>query len=198
MESDFIRFKEDFQKFRSEVFNTVRGTKEDLQEQINNSDKFFGELTSQLGEEIKDVRNLATTQMRQQEKELVNRFSGQFNEVNDFMTKSVDFLKKEAKNTNEKFLKSVKNIKQVCSNYFGKYEADLEELKIKIDNLQYKYKDWQRILIEPTTMNEARLFSVESRITEEEEMRIKEYEYMRDMLKKLLYSLEQVNMSQID
>lgn len=176
----------------------MRGTKEDLQEQINNSDKFFGELTSQLGEEIKDVRNLATTQMRQQEKELVNRFSGQFNEVNDFMTKSVDFLKKEAKNTNEKFLKSVKNIKQVCSNYFGKYESDLEELKIKIDNLQDKYKDWQRILIEPTTMNEARLFSVESRITEEEEMRIKEYEYMRDMLKKLLYSLEQVNMSQID
>jgi len=46
MEGDFIRFKDDFQKFRSEVFNTVRGTKEDLQEQINQSDKFFGELTT--------------------------------------------------------------------------------------------------------------------------------------------------------
>lgn len=47
-------------------------------------------------------------------------------------------------------------------------------------------------------MNEARLFSVETRLNEEEEMRIREYEYMRDLLKKLLYSLEQLNMSQID
>ena len=61
-----------------------------------------------------------------------------------------------------------------------------------------KHKDWQRILIEPATMNDARLYSVETRITEEEEMRIREYEYMRDCLKKLLYSLEQVNMHTID
>ena len=35
-------------------------------------------------------------------------------------------------------------------------------------------------------------------MTEEEEMRIREYEYLRDLLKKLLYSLEQVNMQSID
>ena len=86
----------------------------------------------------------------------------------------------------------------MCSNYFGKYETDLEELKIKINNLQDKYKDWQRILIEPATMNDARLYSVETRLNEEEEMRIREYEYVRDLLKKLLYSLEQVNMHTID
>jgi len=86
----------------------------------------------------------------------------------------------------------------VCSSFFDKYETDLEEVKIKIDNLQNKYKDWQRILIEPTTLNEARLYSVETRVTEEEEMRIREYEYMRDLLKKLLYSLEQLNMQAID
>ena len=39
---------------------------------------------------------------------------------------------------------------------------------------------------------------METRLNEEEEMRIREYEYMRDLMKKLLYSLEQVNMQQID
>ena len=151
-----------------------------------------------MGEEIKDIRTLATTQMRNQEKDLVNRFSGQFEEVNDFMTKSVDHLKDEAKVLQERFKANTKKIKQVCSNYFGKYETDLEEVKIRIANLQDRYKDWQRILIEPATMNEARLFSVESRIHEEEEMRIREYEYVRDLLKKLCYSLEQVNMQSID
>ena len=118
--------------------------------------------------------------------------------VNEFVNKSVDYLKKEAATLQERFLSNTKKIKQVSSNYFGKYEIDLEELKIKIDNLQNKYKDWQRILIEPSTLNEARLYSVETRLTEEEEMRIREYEYVRDLLKKLLYSLEQVNMQSID
>ena len=136
--------------------------------------------------------------MRNQEKDLVNRFSGQFNEVNDFMNKSVNHLKQEAKTLQERFQANTKKIKAVCSNYFGRYEQDLDELKIKINNLQDKYKDWQRVLIEPATMNDARLYSVETRLNEEEEMRIREYEYVRDLLKKLLYSLEQVNMHQID
>ena len=106
------------------------------------------------------------------------------------MTKSVDTLKAEAKTLQEKFKLNTQKIKAVCSNYFNKYETDLDEVKIRITNLQDKYKDWQRILIEPATMNEARLFSVETRLNEEEEMRIREYEYMRDLLKKLLYSLE--------
>ena len=53
-------------------------------------------------------------------------------------------------------------------------------------------------MIEPATLNEGRLFSVETRLTEEEEMRIKEYEYLRELMKKLLYSLEQMNMASID
>lgn len=53
-------------------------------------------------------------------------------------------------------------------------------------------------MIEPATMNDARLYSVETRLNEEEEMRIREYEYLRDLMKKLLYSLEQVNMTNID
>jgi len=53
-------------------------------------------VTTQLTDEIKSVRNLATNEMRAQEKDLVNRFSGQFEEVNQFMTNSVDHLKAEA------------------------------------------------------------------------------------------------------
>ena len=73
--------------------------------------------------------------MRNQEKELVNRFSGQFDEVNEFMTKSVNHLKSEAKTLQDRFSSSMKKIKSVCSNYFNKYEIDMEELKIRITNI---------------------------------------------------------------
>ena len=42
-------------------------------------------------------------------------------------------------------------------------------------------------------MNDARLFALESRMHEEEEIRIKEYEFVRDLLKKLIYSLEKTS-----
>lgn len=48
------------------------------------------------------------------------------------------------------------------------------------------------------TVNDARLFAVEARLTEEEEMRVKEYEYIRDLMKKLIYALEQLNMVNIE
>lgn len=61
-----------------------------------------------------------------------------------------------------------------------------------------KYQDWSKVLIEPATMNDARLFSLESRMHEEEEIRIKEYEFVRDLLKKLIYSLEKTNVTSHD
>ena len=57
---------------------------------------------------------------------------------------------------------------------------------------------WGFGVIEPATMNDARLFSLESRMHEEEEIRIKEYEFVRDLLKKLIYSLEKTNVPSID
>lgn len=59
-----------------------------------------------------------------------------------------------------------------------------------MDVITKKYDDWSRVLLEPMSLNDARLFSVETRVTEEEEMRVKEYEYLRDLMKKLIYALE--------
>ena len=61
-----------------------------------------------------------------------------------------------------------------------------------------KYQDWSKVLIEPASLNDARLYSLESRVHEEEEIRIKEYDFMRDLVKKLIYSLEQSNIGIID
>ena len=47
-------------------------------------------------------------------------------------------------------------------------------------------------------MNDARLYSLESRVHQEEEIRIKEFDFIRDCVKKLIYSFEQSNLNTID
>ena len=49
-------------------------------------------------------------------------------------------------------------------------------------------------MIEPTSLNEARLYALETRLHEEEETRIKEQEFVRDTVKKLIFSLEQTSL----
>lgn len=65
-------------------------------------------------------------------------------------------------------------------------------------NVMDKYQDWSKVLIEPSSLNDARLYSLESRIHEEEEMRLKEFDFIKDLTKKLIYSLEQQSVNQVD
>ena len=64
---------------------------------------------------------------------------------------------------------------------------------MRCGTLENKYKDWSKVLIEPATMNDARVFALESRMQEEEELRIKEFDFMKDLMRKLVYSLEQLS-----
>jgi predicted Ser/Thr protein kinase len=70
----------------------------------------------------------------------------------------------------------------------------MEELKINMRILNQKYVDWSKVLIEPQSLNEARLYALETRLHEEEEVRIKESEHVRDLMKKLVFSLEQTSL----
>jgi hypothetical protein len=47
-------------------------------------------------------------------------------------------------------------------------------------------------------MNDARVFALESRMNSEEEVRIEEYEFIRDIIRKLVYSLEQLSIQHLD
>ncbi len=40
----------------------------------------------------------------------------------------------------------------------------MEESKLRLTTIEQKYKEWSKVLLEPTTVNDARLFAVEARI----------------------------------
>ena len=50
-------------------------------------------------------------------------------------------------------------------------------------------------LIKPQEVNQARLFSVDTRIKEGELSRLKDLQFLRDTFKKLIYAVEQQHMA---
>jgi len=67
-------------------------------------------------------------------------------------------------------------------------------MRLRTATLENKYLDWSKVLIEPATMNDARVFSLETRMQAEEEVRIKEFDFMKETMRKLVYSLEQLSL----
>lgn len=53
-----------------------------------------------------------------------------------------------------------------------------------------KYESWAKILIEPATFNDARLFSLETRIDKEEEQTYELMAAFKDLIKKLVFTFE--------
>ena len=46
------------------------------------------------------------------------------------------------------------------------------------------------MLIKPQELNQARLFAIETRIQENEYSKVKEVDFMKDVVKKLIYAIE--------
>ena len=57
--------------------------------------------------------------------------------------------------------------------------------------MMQKYEHWSKVLIEPSSMNHARLYALEARVQEEENSRLSELSTMKDTLKKIIFSMEQ-------
>lgn len=57
-----------------------------------------------------------------------------------------------------------------------------------------KYEDWSKVLIEPQTLNYARLYALETRLHEEEGLRMKEFHLLKEHLMRLFFTLEQSNL----
>lgn len=47
------------------------------------------------------------------------------------------------------------------------------------------------MLIKPQELNQARLYTIETRIQENEQSKMKEIDFLKDTLRKLIYTIEQ-------
>lgn len=66
----------------------------------------------------------------------------------------------------------------------------LNEVKDGLTANGDKYHYWVKKLIEPSSFNDARLFALETRFQEEEEMRFQQMDMFKDLMKKLVYTVE--------
>ena len=182
---------------RADFHVLVQQTKDDFRERLSNVDKFYAEQLEDMGITIDSVRNLARDTVTTKEKELTDMVHDQIKNMKSMIHDSLLEMLEERKASTQKYKKMFNDIKVVCSRFFEEYDSKLKEVNDKMVDMGLKYKSWSKVLIEPSSLNDARLFSLETRMQKEEDMRINEFMIMQDWVKKLLYALEQKSISEV-
>jgi hypothetical protein len=89
-------------------------------------------------------------------------------------------------------------IKDVCTKYFEKNDEAVTSMQEKVKIVTSAYDDFMNNVVKPQQLGEARLFAVETRLKEEEDLRILEFSHVKDVIKKLIFAIEQANLTAKD
>jgi hypothetical protein len=90
----------------------------------------------------------------------------------------------------EKFDEKLRKIKDVCAQYFSKYEKHLINHQTIVKDLERQQEQWVKMLIQPQELNQARLYAVETRIKEGEGNKLRDVDFLKETMKKLIYAIE--------
>lgn len=105
-----------------------------------------------------------------------------------FIHQNIIELINERKTTLKKNEIMFKSIQIACSTFFEEYDLQLVKYEANFQDINMKYQDWSQCLIQPQTLNDAKLYVLESRIIEEEKVRLKEFQIVQENLVKLIYA----------
>ena len=174
----------------ADIKQEIQYVKDDFKERVNEIDRYYSETIGEIQNKMEDVSRMARDTVSNKAKDLENKVQEQLKVLQKYIDVEVNDLVIEKKTMIQKNTDEFKNIKVVIAKYFERYDKTMDGVLDQSNAVMKKYENWSKILIEPSAMNDARLFALEERVRQEEDIRVREIDYMRDFLRKLLYSFE--------
>lgn len=165
--------------------------KDNVLRKLDDQDRFYSESIENMNDQIIDIGRIARDSVGEKITELETKMTVLADNLRSTFEENLEDMVIERKQTEGKIVTQFKDIKLVCSAYFEQYNTKMEAVELEQGVLLDKLKAWSKVLIEPATFNDARLFAVETRMENEEEIRMKEFDFIRDQLRKIVFSLEQ-------
>ena len=158
---------------RKEQAKTVEGLEAKIEETNKNIDLKYENLTT----EYKKAIEIASVTQENNTKELSLELSQQISDYRKFYECDMEAFQK---NFNENRLEMIESDKKIT--------FDLKKLRSEFDK-------WVATVMEPAHVSEARIFTVEARVKEEEAARLDQLHFIKDVMRKLFFSLEQAQIS---
>jgi hypothetical protein len=117
--------------------------------------------------------------------------------LKEYVTTETNNVNKNNDGIYERYDEKLRRIKDVCAQYFSKYEKHLVNHQTIVKDLERQQEQWVKMLIQPQELNQARLYAVETRIKENENNKMRDNDFVKETIKKLIYAMEQQQISTV-
>ena len=139
---------------------------------------------------INETKNTLKGDLNSLRDDLTAKQNEEVNKLKDYVITATEKVNTNNGDIYEQYDEKLKKIKDVCAQYFSKYEKHLINHQTIVKDLERQQEQWVQMLIKPQELNQARLYAVETRISENEQMKMREVDFLKETIKKLIYAIE--------
>ena len=169
----------------------LKSSKNDLTLKIEETDKFFNEQVEILQSSIERNKGLAKEQLTRAKEDFQRALKNEGLELKAHIANTKDEINQLREESQARYEEKLKKIKEVCAQFFNKYDKQLTGYDEQMNELDKRIEDWAKLLVKPQEVNQARLFAIDTRLKETEDFRVRESTVIKDIFKKLIFALEQ-------
>ena len=199
LQEDYNIQKQFTKRLEERMGEIVKEIKDEIRKKIESSQKIIRKELS---------KNIETVEEKIQEcnKSLDDKYEIITQEYTKAIENTADVLENNTKDSSTE-------LSQQIADYRRFYECDMEafqktfnenrvelleaDKKITQDlkKIRTEFDKWVSTVMEPAHISEARIFTVEARVKEEEAARLDQLHFVKDVLRKMLFTLEQAQIS---
>ncbi|CDW72692.1 UNKNOWN [Stylonychia lemnae] len=178
-------------KIRDNIMDELKNAKIELTNKIEDADKYFGEQLEITQASIDRNKVILKELILRTKEDLQGSLKKESEDIKSYIHTTKDEIFQDRGTVQDKFNEKLRKIKDICSTYFAKYEKELLNNQDKMNELNQRCEEWAKLIVQPQELNQARLFAIETRMKESEEFKVKEVNFIKDTIKKLIFALEQ-------
>eukprot|EP00347_Sterkiella_histriomuscorum_P022884 403336796 len=178
-------------KVRDNIMDELKTAKTELQTKLEETDKYYGDQMEITQSQIDKNKVLQKEMLLRTKEDLQQSIKNESLELKNYINLTKDEIYNDRGNIQNKYDDKLRKIKEICSQYFNKYEKELLNNQEKMKELDARCEEWAKLIVQPQELNQARLFAIETRMKESEEFKVKEVNFIKDTLKKLIFAMEQ-------
>ena len=182
-------------KAKDTLTDDLKTAKHVLTFKIEETDKFFNEQVEILQGTIERNKGISKENLSRAKDDLLKTIKSESEQLKSVIVKTKDEVTVQREEAQSKFEDKIRKIKEVSAQFFNKYDKKLTGYDDSMKELEKTIEEFAKLLVKPQEVNQARLFAIETRMKETEDFRLKEISFIKDVFKKLIFALEQTEIS---
>lgn len=178
-------------RFKNELRTDIQRSQEETNAVVASIAQECTDKCQQIQTTVAEDWKKTVTTLTDMKTELLGLMGADSSELKTYVLHFTNRASAHRETLQEKYDEKLDKIKDICSQYFSKYEKQLAQQQDIVKQLEKRQDDWINTLIKPQELNQARLFTLDTLVKEAEISRSENNQFFKDILKKLIFAIEQ-------